>query len=170
MMVPKRDVNQPHGRPKGPMKQKPASAKTTASTVDDRDSSDPFESADDGPTTSRRSINIEGEEEPEPEKTVPRDLVTRILHELFAKDATRISRDANAAVAKYVDIFVREAIARAAVEKRSGFFEVSLVNLLYRKGGDSDCGMPSNVAAGGRPREDCATIASRLMMTGDIQM
>lgn len=64
------------------------------------------------------------EEVPAPEKTIPKDLLTRILHEFFSKDATRISRDANAAVGKYMDIFVREAIARAAVEKSAGFLEV----------------------------------------------
>ncbi|OAQ98721.1 hypothetical protein LLEC1_03310 [Akanthomyces lecanii] len=58
------------------------------------------------------------------DKSIPKDLLTRILHDLFEKDATRVSRDANAAVGKYVDVFVREAIARTAVEKRSGFLEV----------------------------------------------
>jgi len=47
-----------------------------------------------------------------------------LLHEFFEKDATRISKDANAAVGKYVDVFVREAIARTAIEKRGGFLEV----------------------------------------------
>ena len=64
---------------------------------------------------------------------IPSELVTRILHEFFtAKDEegntrTRITRDANSAVEKYVDVFVREAIARAAMEKGGGgFLEVSL--------------------------------------------
>jgi centromere protein X len=65
-----------------------------------------------------------GEDEEPPEKTIPADLLTRILHEFFGKDATRISRDANAAAGKYVYVFTREAIARAAVEKRGGFLEV----------------------------------------------
>ncbi|KAG5925032.1 hypothetical protein E4U42_004483 [Claviceps africana] len=64
------------------------------------------------------------EEAAAPEKSIPKDLLTRVLHEFFTKDATRISRDANAAVGKYMDIFVREAIARAAVEKNAGFLEV----------------------------------------------
>ena len=70
-----------------------------------------------------------GEEPREAEKAVPRELLTRILHEFFAKDATRMSRDANAAVGKYVDVFVREAIARTAVEKKGGFLEVSCLSL-----------------------------------------
>ncbi len=55
---------------------------------------------------------------------IPLALLTRVLHEFFDKKGTRVTRDANDAVAKYMDVFVREAIARAAAEKRSGFFEV----------------------------------------------
>lgn len=65
------------------------------------------------------------DEDAEAKKTIPPELLTRILHEFFEKDGTRISKDANKSVAKYMDIFVREAIARTAVEKGSGFLEVS---------------------------------------------
>jgi hypothetical protein len=60
-------------------------------------------------------------------ETIPPDLLTRILYEFFEREDTRITKDANAAVAKYVDVFVREAIARAAAERgRDGsFLEVS---------------------------------------------
>jgi centromere protein X len=57
--------------------------------------------------------------------TIPPELITRVLHEFFAKDGTRITRDANEAVVRYVDVFVREAIARTAAEKDGGFLEVS---------------------------------------------
>jgi hypothetical protein len=70
----------------------------------------------------------EDEEEGEREK-IPAELLTRILYEFFEREGTRITRDANAAVARYVDVFVREAIARAAVERRGGFLEVSLTVL-----------------------------------------
>ncbi|KAL6908348.1 CENP-S associating centromere protein X domain-containing protein [Trichoderma evansii] len=89
---------------------------------DASESSNPFESSDDQAEGANQTINVE--EEPEPEKSIPKALLTRILHEFFAKEATRMSRDANAAVGKYVDVFVREAIARTAVEKRGGFLEV----------------------------------------------
>ncbi|KAK4152600.1 mitochondrial carrier domain-containing protein [Chaetomidium leptoderma] len=55
---------------------------------------------------------------------IPPELLTRILHEFFERDGTRITRDANDSVARYVDVFVREAIARAAVERQGGFLEV----------------------------------------------
>ncbi|KAI0025639.1 CENP-S associating centromere protein X-domain-containing protein [Xylariomycetidae sp. FL0641] len=75
---------------------------------------------------SRREEQVveDEDEDEEAPKTIPPELLTRLLHEYFQKDGTRISKDANAAVAKYMDVFVREAIARTAVEKESGFLEV----------------------------------------------
>lgn len=64
------------------------------------------------------------EDDEEPEKTIPSELLTRILHEFFEKEGTRITKDANNALAKYMDIFVKEAIARAAAERDGGFLEV----------------------------------------------
>lgn len=66
------------------------------------------------------------DDDEEPEKTIPPELLTRILHEFFEKDGTRITKDANNALAKYMDIFVKEAIARAAAERDGGFLEVGL--------------------------------------------
>lgn len=103
------------GRPAG-SKSKPTAAEPPQS------SADPFASSSPEPEPGRRQTEVE-EEEP-PEKTIPQELLTRLLHQFFEKDATRISKDANAAVGKYVDVFVREAIARTAVEKRGGFLEV----------------------------------------------
>jgi centromere protein X len=90
----------------------------------DDDSSDPFESADDAEVQQVSTKERGAEENSAAEKSIPTDLLTRALHEFFLKDSTRISRDANAAVGKYMDVFVREAIARAAVEKKGGFLEV----------------------------------------------
>ncbi|KAI1781189.1 hypothetical protein F4818DRAFT_398240 [Hypoxylon cercidicola] len=64
-------------------------------------------------------------DEDEELKTIPPELLTHVLHQFFEKDGTKVSKDANAAVAKYMDIFVREAIARTVVEKEKGFLEVS---------------------------------------------
>ena len=111
-MPPKSASGAGRGRPKG--------SKNTAA---EPQSSNPFQSSASEASDSERAAQ-EVDDEPEAEKSIPKDLLTRILHEFFAKDATRISRDGNAAVGKYVDVFVREAIARAAVEKRGGFLEV----------------------------------------------
>ncbi|KAI9889919.1 MAG: hypothetical protein M1814_004642 [Vezdaea aestivalis] len=48
---------------------------------------------------------------------IPTKLLTRLLHDNFDDERTRISKDANAAVSKYMETFVREAIARAAHER-----------------------------------------------------
>ncbi len=64
------------------------------------------------------------EEEAEEERTIPPELLTRLLHEFFEKDGTRITKDANAALGKYMEVFVREAVARAGAEKDGRFLEV----------------------------------------------
>ncbi|KAJ5488416.1 CENP-S complex centromere protein X [Penicillium expansum] len=48
---------------------------------------------------------------------IPSKLLTRLLHQHFQNEKTKVAKDANNAVAKYVDVFVREAIARAAYER-----------------------------------------------------
>lgn len=120
-MPPKQTSGAPRGRPKG------SANKKAAAKAPEPQSSDPFESADEPEAGPSRDVQMIDDEEPEQEKTIPKDLLTRVLHEFFTKDSTRISKDANAAVGKYFDVFVREAIARAAVEKGSGFLEVRSV-------------------------------------------
>lgn len=78
---------------------------------------------DDDDGDGRRAVDEVSDDE-EPEKTIPPDLLTRILHEFFEKDGTRITKDANNTLAKYMDVFVKEAIARAAAERQGGFLEV----------------------------------------------
>ncbi|CAI7600037.1 unnamed protein product [Penicillium glandicola] len=48
---------------------------------------------------------------------IPSKLLTRLLHQHFQNEKTKVAKDANGVVAKYVDVFVREAIARAAYER-----------------------------------------------------
>ncbi|KAJ5493682.1 CENP-S complex centromere protein X [Penicillium fimorum] len=48
---------------------------------------------------------------------IPSKLLTRLLHQNFQNEKTKVAKDANSVVAKYVDVFVREAIARAAYER-----------------------------------------------------
>ncbi|KAL5593960.1 hypothetical protein BROUX41_001012 [Berkeleyomyces rouxiae] len=55
---------------------------------------------------------------------VPEELITRVLHDVFEKDSTRLSKDANRAVGKYLDVFIREALMRAAAERGARFLEV----------------------------------------------
>ncbi|CAG8908628.1 unnamed protein product [Penicillium egyptiacum] len=48
---------------------------------------------------------------------IPSKLLTRLLHQHFQNEKTKVAKDANSVVAKYFDVFVREAIARAAYER-----------------------------------------------------
>jgi hypothetical protein len=97
------------------------------------ESDDPFASdveATDDP------IEIDSEPEPEEEEErregIPPDLLTRLLHENFKEEGTRLSKDASKAVGKYMETFVREALARAAFTRAEveegnggdGFLEV----------------------------------------------
>ncbi|KFY52323.1 hypothetical protein V496_08512 [Pseudogymnoascus sp. VKM F-4515 (FW-2607)] len=64
-----------------------------------------------------------------PTETIPPALLTTLLTEFFADERTRISKGADKAVGKYMETFVREAIARAAFERGGdgrgdGFLEV----------------------------------------------
>ncbi|KAL2853364.1 CENP-S associating centromere protein X-domain-containing protein [Aspergillus pseudoustus] len=54
------------------------------------------------------------------EPLIPRKLLTKLLHHHFRNEKTKIAKDANAVAAKYIDVFVREAVARAAFERAEG--------------------------------------------------
>jgi centromere protein X len=135
-MAPAQASGTARGRPKGsknaskPRASRPPPSSNPFASSDEEPrevlSSGDDDDADEAPSRSKRASRggRETEEAEGPEKTIPKELLTRLLHEFFAKDATRISKDANAAAAKYMDIFVREAIARTAVEKQGGFLEV----------------------------------------------
>jgi hypothetical protein len=96
-------------RPKGSAAGPSAAAtqSTTASNVDPRSTTD-----DDRPG-------------------IPPALLTTLLHQ-FMSDEMRISKGADKAVGKYMETFVREAVARAAFERAGekelggGFMEVSV--------------------------------------------
>ncbi|PNS18225.1 Epsin-1 [Sphaceloma murrayae] len=49
---------------------------------------------------------------------LPPQLLTRIMHEAYRDKGTRISKEGNEVMGRYVDIFIREAMARAAEGKR----------------------------------------------------
>ena len=62
--------------------------------------------------------------------TIPPKLLTTLLNHHFRDEDTRIGKDANALVIKYMETFVREALARAAFEKNDAgerdFLEVGV--------------------------------------------
>ncbi|KAI3535042.1 hypothetical protein CSPX01_11732 [Colletotrichum filicis] len=128
------------GRP-GKTQQPAAGAKRKATQQPARKKSGPFELSDsdapasrgrrEAPDDAEKEDEVEEEEEQDeeagdegPDNTIPPELLTRLLHEFFEKDDTRLSKDANLAAGKYMDIFVREAIARCVHERPGGFLEV----------------------------------------------
>lgn len=49
--------------------------------------------------------------------SIPPKLLTKLLHHHFENDQTRIGKDANKLMGKYMETFIREALARAAYER-----------------------------------------------------
>jgi centromere protein X len=95
------------------------------------DSEDPFAS-DPELGSEPEVVDVDMEKPGEEERTerIPEALLTRLMHEFFKEDNTRIGKDTGAAVQKYMETFVIEAMTRAyfaGVEKDSGgdgFLEV----------------------------------------------
>ncbi|KAK1593668.1 uncharacterized protein LY79DRAFT_551619, partial [Colletotrichum navitas] len=133
---------QPTKRGRPAKSQQPAAGtKRKAAQQPARKKSGPFELSDSDAASRAVEDEEEAEEQDEdvdsPENTIPPELLTRLLHEFFEKDDTRLSKDANAAAGKYMDVFVREAIARCIHERPGGFLEVSFtISGLSCGGGD----------------------------------
>jgi hypothetical protein len=53
-------------------------------------------------------------------ENIPEDLLNVLIHQFFKKEGTRMSRDANKAIGRYMETFVREALARAAWARDEG--------------------------------------------------
>ena len=86
---------------------------------DDENSSDAhMHSEDESDVSAPRNDNtniMSGTQDPPP--TIPPALLTKLLHHHFKDNKVRVGKDANGAVGKYMETFVREAIARAAFER-----------------------------------------------------
>ncbi len=98
----------------------------TSSTPSESDSTAESEPQSASPSPSPHSepdyilaevTRAEGAEDEEP--VIPLALVHTLLNHHFSdKDKTRIAQDAKGVIGKYIDTFVREAIARSAFEKQ----------------------------------------------------
>ncbi len=88
---------------------------TSASTSTSRQ---PTRSSAAGQPSLQSSAPVD-EQPPDDDDTpsIPPDLLTTLIHEAFTDEKTRISKKADTAVGKYVEIFVREAVARAVYER-----------------------------------------------------
>lgn len=115
------------------------SAKKRKAPIESEDDNDDDGSSEDGSGSGSGSVNGERSQSQEPdyilaeivtneksrdieagEPAIPPKLLTKLLHHHFQNPKTKIAKDANEIVAKYIDIFVREALARAAYERTEG--------------------------------------------------
>lgn len=98
----------------------PASEKSQSSTKVVRRKSAPAKpqpiSSDSSSDEEQSSQSPEAKSE-DPSLKIPPKLLTKLLHHHFEHEQTRIGQDANALVGKYMETFVREALARAAYER-----------------------------------------------------
>ena len=114
-----------------PPAKKPSSASTTArrqttrprssmSISDDDDNSNNNNNKD---TTHRAPLSSPPPPPPQPTPSseiprIPQPLLLRLLHEAFRDKQTRIDTHALQVLEKYLEVFVREAVARTALRKR----------------------------------------------------
>ncbi|KAH7419369.1 CENP-S associating centromere protein X-domain-containing protein [Cadophora sp. MPI-SDFR-AT-0126] len=92
------------------------------------DDDDPFSSQ---PLPSARKTKTKTSNNPQQEPntslisnrqtSIPPDLINVLLHGFFQHENTRMSKDANAAVGRYIETFVREGLTRADYEKKHGW-------------------------------------------------
>lgn len=117
----------PAFKPPGPASKKPkgssaAPRRKSAPAKPQPISSD--SSSDEQPNPQRPDVDLSDISDdappPQPEDSasrIPPKLLTKLLHHNFECDKTRIGKDANALLGKYMETFVREALARAAHER-----------------------------------------------------
>ncbi|KAK3109924.1 hypothetical protein LTR53_016319, partial [Teratosphaeriaceae sp. CCFEE 6253] len=99
---------------------KPATAKRKA-PLPDKDAMSI--SSDEGPPKSSPPHSTTDDAPPAPTQlsdptSIPQPLLIRLLHEHFSESETKIDKHAVRVLQKYLEVFVREAIARTAMQKR----------------------------------------------------
>ncbi|KAL1888969.1 hypothetical protein Sste5346_009237 [Sporothrix stenoceras] len=81
--------------------------------------------AEEGAATDVATDNDDDIPEALARKTLPPALLTRLLYHFFQNQGgtpTRMTQDAHASVNKYMEIFIREAVARSVAERGNGAF------------------------------------------------
>lgn len=141
---------------------------TRANGEDDDDDIEVIGSDEERTPTARSSRSrpadtsrIDDGDDGQPEKVIPPALVAKLLQELFQKEGTRMTADASRATAKYMDVFVREAIARCMHEREGAFLEVSgePATIYHLRAGS----LMNRVNVGRRSRKDFGTTSYGLL-------
>ena len=124
---PPRPVSKPSTSPV--TKSKPTKTNTKSKTTQRRSSTRPTSplSSDEGEEEAEEQDEEEGEDDAPPSPAaapvdppslaIPSKLLTRLLHHHFTDENTSIAKEAKELAGKYMETFVREALARAAFEK-----------------------------------------------------
>lgn len=74
---------------------------------------------------------------------IPTELLNRLLRQFFEDEQTKISHSASVLVGRYMEIFVKEALARAKIERKESnagsdaFLEVSNAPYMHRRCNES---------------------------------
>ncbi|KAH8900878.1 hypothetical protein GQ53DRAFT_815723 [Thozetella sp. PMI_491] len=100
-----------------------AKRKRTAPTEDDDQGSGAGEPGDDDIAATLEALEARNR------VAVPAELLRRILHESFQEKGMRMTQEASAGFARYLDLFVREAVRRASDEKGGSFLEVEALEM-----------------------------------------
>ncbi|OJJ87833.1 CENP-X/MHF2 family protein [Aspergillus glaucus CBS 516.65] len=96
------------------------SASPSDSAPEDNNNRDPSEDEEPNYMLAEIIYGKESKDVTTSDPAIPGKLLTRLLHHNFQSEKTKIAKDANEVVAKYIDVFVREALARAAYERAEG--------------------------------------------------
>ncbi|KAK4978330.1 hypothetical protein LTR66_010646 [Elasticomyces elasticus] len=110
----------------------------TANGVDEGDDDDDDDDEGDLPLEPRLHLPVAGKAASPPiptlsqeptSPTIPAPLLTRVLHESFADKNMKITKDANQVMGRYIEIYIREALARAAMMKKAENTDMSGVSV-----------------------------------------
>ncbi|KAL2809310.1 CENP-S associating centromere protein X-domain-containing protein [Aspergillus granulosus] len=116
-------TSRPKSKPSAPSDESDAASSSSYSDSEPRNLDLESNSADEA-NYILAEITHHNDQDPEDvissEPLIPQKLLTKLVYHHFRNEKTKIAKDANAVVAKYIDIFVREAVARAAFERAEG--------------------------------------------------
>ena len=106
-------------KPAARRKSAPARARTSLPSSDENDDDEEVENVDEDDDDEDDSSSISApDSQSDPPPMIPPSLLNRLIHHTSPDKNMRIGKDAMGVVGKYMETFVREAIARAALERQ----------------------------------------------------
>jgi centromere protein X len=122
--------------------------------MDDGDNDEDEDEEDDGGqgNSSDGGSGDKDDDDDEEALAVPEELVLRILQQHLGKTELRITKNAGSVLALYMDVFVKEAIARSGDNKNTSHLDVSPTKVLYMSIVPGLVPPNGFTASGGHPR------------------